>query len=144
MKGDLVPDKDHISRYCGGTQLKPNGSPSGAAFRLRNNQETYLSVNWLEYLNKKNRDEEIDEIRKIISKKLNVGTKAKISVLNVGEVRNHVSMSSDDQRKLQILHEPENGDPSHSGIHNLRPEDDLIADLIAQVIQEAHSAKISS
>ena len=142
MKGDLVPNKDHISRLCGGSKVLPDGSISGEAFRIRNN-ETFLSVNWLEYLDMKNKNDEIAELRNILNKKRHIGAQAKIAILNVGEVRNHVSTSSPDQRNLQILHEPENGDPSHSGIHNLRLDDNLIADLIAQVIQETHSAKLS-
>ena len=58
MQRDRVPDTDHISRYCGGAQILPDGRISGTAFRLRELEE-YLSVNWLEYLGLGDRDSEI-------------------------------------------------------------------------------------
>lgn len=144
MKDDSVPDKYHISRYCGGSHIE-NGGISGTAFRLRERngkQEKYLSVNWLECLKKESRKAEIQEIQIILNRKLQrVGSKAKIAVLNVGELREYVSNNSEDGRDLHVLHKPEPDDPLHSGIHNLRPDDDLIADLIAQIVQETHPAK---
>ena len=144
MKGDPVPDSDHISRYCGGAQID-NGKITGKAFRLRKrtgSEEKYLSVNWLEFLKKADRDAEIEEIRKVFSRKdFQLGTQAKFAVLNVGSTRTHVRTRSPDSRDLRILHEPEVDDPSHSGIHNLRLEDELIAELIAQTVKETHPAK---
>ena len=87
MRGARVPDADHIARYCGGSQVKPDGTISGAAFRLRKRSgqpELYLSVNWLEHLNKSDRGAEIDEIRRVLSQKLKLGSRARIAVLNVG------------------------------------------------------------
>jgi len=43
---------------------------------------------------------------------------------------------------LDILHEPEPVDPSHAGIFGLRPDDTLIAECIAQVVQETYPAKV--
>ena len=37
---------------------------------------------------------------------------------------------------------PEPVDPSHAGIFGLRPDDTLIAELIAQVVQETYPAKV--
>lgn len=147
MKGEPLPDKDHVARYCGGARVKEDGSISGEAFRLKEKTgqpEKFLSVNWLEYLNKGTREEEINEIRDILSKKLpkGIGAKARIAVLNVGYLRGYVLTNSEDGRDLKVLHEPEEpDDPSHSGIHNLRMDDCLIADLIAQIIQEKYPAK---
>jgi len=146
MKSDPIPDTNHVSHYCGGSHVKPDGSISGVAFRLRDLNgkiEEYLSVNWLEFLRKDDRKSEIDEIRKIFSIKLNrLGSKSKIAVLNVGKTRSHVKRNSEDRRILQVLHEPEKSiDESHSGIHGYRLEDIMIADLIAQSIQEVHPSK---
>ncbi|MCI0559949.1 MAG: hypothetical protein MN733_15770 [Nitrososphaera sp.] len=146
MKGDPVPNTDHISRYGGGAHIKPDGTVSGTAFRLRERlgqPERYLSVNWLEYLNKSERAAEIAEIRTIFAAKFKrVGSQAKIAVLNIGELRDYVFQNSEDNRDLQVLHEPdEPEDPSHSGVHNLRLDDNLIADLIAQTVQEIYPAR---
>ncbi len=144
MKGDPVPDTDHISRYCGGSQEKPDGTMSGKAFRLRKRSgepERYLSVNWLEFLNRNDRSAELDEITRVLSRKLTLGSRAKIAVLNVGETRDHVRRNSEDKRVLRVLHEPEAGDPSHSGIFNFGLEDKAIAELIAQTVKEIHPAR---
>ncbi len=49
MKGDPLPDEDHIARLCGGARLDEDGKVIGACFMPRSN-EAYLSVNWLEWL----------------------------------------------------------------------------------------------
>jgi hypothetical protein len=70
-----------------------------------------------------------------------VGTQAKIAVLNVGKIREYIRTESPDNRNLSVLHEPLEDDPSHSGIYNLHNDDSLIADLIAEVVQETYSAR---
>ena len=138
MQRDRVPDTDHISRYCGGAQILPDGRISGTAFRLRE-LEQYLSVNWLEYLGLGDRDSEIAEVRRVlVAKGRNLGTTARLAVLNAGVLREHVASASADHRVLDILHEPEPKDPSHAGIYGLRRDDTLmeIAELIAQAVQD--------
>lgn len=140
MKGDPVPDPDHVARYCGGVHINEDGSVNGAAFRLRPGEQS-LSINWLEFLNLLTRDDEAREIRWVLSTKLRLGATAKIAVLNVGQLRGYVASESPDKRNLRILHEPEPDNPSHSGIFNLSPDDDLIADLVADIIQETYPVK---
>jgi hypothetical protein len=88
MKGDKIPDQHHIARFCRPMQV-PDGQIQATAFMLRKDEEC-LSVNWLEFLNRSSRESEIAELRKIYSAKFNVGARAKIAVLNVGEVREKV------------------------------------------------------
>ena len=45
MRGDQVPDADHVARYCSPRQVE-NGSPRWGAFQPRVGED-YLSVNWL-------------------------------------------------------------------------------------------------
>jgi len=40
-----------------------------------------------------------------------------------------------------MLHEPEEDDPSHSGIYGFQYDDRLIADLIAEMVQETYPAR---
>lgn len=140
MKGDPVPDPHHIARYCGGSTIREDGSISGVAFRLRQTEE-FLSVNWLEFLNQPTRDAEIRELRKVLGSKLQLGAKARIAALNTGELRRYVRVNSPDRRELRVLHQQEPGDSSYSGIFNLLPEHDLIADLLAEAIQATYPAK---
>jgi len=138
MKGDPVPDQDHICRYCSAMRCTENGQVTGTAFQPRQ-IEKYLSVNWLEFFHLANRQEEIREVRKIL--RLKLGAKAKIAVLNVGETISYVRTQSIDARNLSMLHEPEEDDPSHSGIYGLQYDDYLIADLIAEMVQETYPAR---
>ncbi len=108
---------------------------------LPREEEEYLSVNWLEFLKLNNRQEEIQEVRRFLGSKLILSTRAKIAVLSVEEILEYVLTQSPDSRELNVLHEPEEADPSHSGISGFQHDDDLIADLIVDVIQETYPAK---
>jgi len=108
---------------------------------LRTN-EIYLSVNWLEFLHCSNRENEIKEIQKIYSKAFDVRPKAMIAILNVGEMRNIIREESPDNRNIEVLHEPIlDGDQSHSGVYNLKQDDEFIAELIIEVIRESYPAR---
>ena len=143
MRGDKIPDSNHIARYCKPTQA-PDGQIQATAFMLRSD-EVNLSVNWLEFLNCSSREDEINAIRNIYASKFKtVGAKAKIAILNVGEVREKVLKESEDRRNLEVLHDPiedEPSDPSHSGIYNLKHDDELIAELIRETVLESYSAR---
>ena len=143
MSGNPITTSNHISRLCGGTTITEDGRITGKAFRLREDRnETYLSVNWLEFLKLKNRESEIKEIQKVfIDKGFTLGTKARFGVLNTGEVKEHVLSRSPDGRKLSILHEPLDDDSSHSGINGLAFDDELIGDLIAEKVIKSYPAK---
>jgi len=140
MKDDPVPIHNHISRCCFASRCTEEGQVTGAAFQPRETDE-YLSVNWLEYLQQTNRQEEIQEVRKILSLKLTLTPNAKIAVLNVGDILDHVQAKTPDNRSLKVLHVPEENDPSHSGIYGFTFDDPIIADLIAEVVQETHPSQ---
>jgi hypothetical protein len=81
-------------------------------------------------------------LRHLYARKFNrVGAAARIAVLNVGVLRAKVANESTDGRQLRITHEPENGDPSHAGIYEIPRNDELVAELIAQVVLESHPAR---
>ena len=142
MKGDTIPDNNHIARLCLPKHVD-NEQIQATAFQLRPPNEDFLSVNWLELLNCQRRESEIEEIQKVYCAKLDVKPRAKIAVLNVGDVRNKVLTESQDRRNLEVLHDPEEPvDPSHSGIYNLKQEDDLmIAELILETVRESYAAR---
>ncbi len=146
MKGNTVPDDNHIARLCL-RQHVDNGQILATAFHLRSS-DVFLSVNWLEYLRCTSRDKEIEEIQKVYSTKLTIKPGAKIAVLNVGEVREKVLTGSQDRRNLKVLHEPlpdpshpNINDPSHSGIYNLKQNDRIeIGELIRQAVLKTYPA----
>lgn len=139
MKGEKIPDQNHIARFCRPWQVHEE-QIQATAFMLREGEE-YLSVNWLEFLNCSNRENEITKLRTIYSETFTVGARAKIAVLNVGEVRKKVLTESPDGRNLEVLHDPAMNDPSHSGIYNLKQDDELIAELILETVHESYSAR---
>ncbi len=141
MKGDTIPDNNHIARLCLPKHVD-NEQIQATAFQLRPPNEDFLSVNWLEFLNCQRRESEIEEIQKVYCAKLDVRPRAKIAVLNVGDVRNKVLTESQDRRNLEVLHDPEEPvDPSHSGIYKLKQDDELIAELILETVCESYSAR---
>lgn len=82
MKGDRIPDVDHIARYCGGATVHEDGSIDGVAFRLRGG-ETFLSVNWLEYLDPADRNRQLTELRRVfLDKNFSLRKTARFTVLN--------------------------------------------------------------
>ena len=143
MKGDPIPDTDHIARLCQ-PQTVPDGQIQATAFMLKLGHEG-LSVNWLEFLDCSSREHEIDEIRNVYSLKFNrIGLRATIAIINVGEVREIVLTETEDNRNLEVLHDPiedDPPDPSHSEIYNLPPDDILIAEMILETVREAYPAR---
>ena len=140
MKGDPIPDQDHVARLCS-YQHAPEGQIQATAFLLKKDDHC-LSVDWLEFFNCSTIIEEFAEIRKVYTLRFNrVGAKALIAVLNVGEVCEKVLKESHDRRILEILHDPLKNDPSHSGIYNLRPDNEFIAELILETVLEIYAAR---
>jgi hypothetical protein len=140
MKGQAIPDSDHVGRYCKASTVE-NGEISAAAFMMRETEE-YLSVNWLEELNRSDRAIQIRDLQSLYATKLRVGTAARIAVLNVGALRAKVERESLDNRLLRVLHEPEEpDDSSHAGIYEIPHDDEIIAELIAQAVLEKYPAR---
>lgn len=140
MRGDPIPDKDHIARYCTPSRVD-NGKIQATAFWLRPDEE-YLSVNWLEYLACSNRKNELAELRNAYSKNLNISPNGRIAALNVGKVRQTVLTGTTDGRNLSVISLQEDNDPSHSGIFNL-PHDaskQFIGELIVSAISNVYPA----
>ena len=119
----------------------PNGEIQATAFMLRADEES-LSVNWLEFLNCPDRESEVNEIQRIYSETFTVGVKARIAILNVGKIRDIVRTESPDNRNIEVLHDPiAGGDQSHSEIHNLKQDNEFIAELILEAIRENYPAR---
>lgn len=145
MKGDIVPDGHHVSRLCGGSHVREDGTIAATAFKPRSG-EAYLSVNWLEHLELPDRQSQIKEVLRVLGTKRKVGNSARLAVLNVGSARDAVSRYSYDHLELSFRHEPEADpgipqDPSHSGIHGVPEDDNLVAELLARAVSELHGLR---
>ncbi len=137
MKGEPLPDCDHVARYCARKYSSEIESVTPGAFMLRKD-ESYLSVQWLEYLKKDERQKEIAEVRKIFGKHLIIKPRDKIAVLNVAKTCDHVARESG--YNLRFLHQPGVDSDAHSGIFGTAQDEELIAELIKEIIEELHSA----
>lgn len=140
MKGDALPKSDSVSRYCAPKTLDA-GELQASAFMLRRQKgETYLSVNWLEYLSQGHISQQITAVRRVFKQKFTrVPTTAQFAVLNVGRSQDHVADAAGHQ--LETLHEPEADDDSHSGIFGIAADDEFIAELLLEVVTSLHPAK---
>ena len=137
MQGVHLPLQDHTARYCPGSRLAENGKPAPAAFHLKKG-ESYLSVEWLESLGQPGRLDEIRAVIDILSKKLRLGASARIAVLGVGAVCSHVQKETG--YLIRFLHEPEPDDLAHSGIHDTAADEMMIAEIIAEAVEETYPA----
>lgn len=135
MQGEHLPLQDHTARYCTGSKIAENGNVAPAAFHLRKG-ESCLSVGWLECLGQSERPDEIRAVIDILSKKLRLGSSARIAVLGVGAICSHVRKETG--YLIRILHEPEPIDPAHSGIHDTAANEMMIAELIAEAVEETY------
>ncbi len=77
-------------------------------------------------------------MREIYTKTFSVGTRAKIAVLNVGDVYEKTLSNG---HNLEILHDPIVNDESHSQMYYLKDDYMEIGELILQTIQQVHSAR---
>ena len=146
--GSPLLERDNVARYCGGIHCEDDYI-DGSAFQLRVDVgETKLSVNWIEYFGLNNTSPAIQMIREMFERKgRSLGATARFAVHNIRKVKAHVREKTKDNRNLRIIYDPvedppELADPSHSSVCEMEPDQSLIADLIAQVIDEVHPAKL--
>ena len=145
MKGVIVPDAHHVTRLCGGSHVREDGTIAATAFKPRPG-EAYLSVNWLESLGLPSRDAELTEVRRVLATKRKVGASARLVVLNVGQTRDIVRRESAARAEISVRHEPETepgqpADASHSGIFGVPQDDIAIPELLVTAIQSVVSAR---
>jgi len=136
MKGDLLPDKDHVSRYCPNTQIYEDGDIDSAVFSLRkmkDGPEKYLSVHWIEFFSGEI-EEALVEIRPYLKRIRDYTPESVCAVLNVGHCKEHVKEYSDDNRALGIKSEESRNNPAHAGIYNLSMDDDIVLELITEIV----------
>ena len=104
--------------------------------------DEYLSTNWLECTGAQSRADQLAIIRQHLTNKgRKLSVHGRLAVLHLQTVIDYVRSSAPDARTLTAHHEPEPSDPTHSGIYGYTADDQLIADLIAQVVQEVYKAR---
>ena len=124
-----IPDHDTVSRYCSPRTVQ-DGQLLSSAFVPRET-ETYLSVNWLEFLSA-DLPTAFDNVRAAFqAKEYHVRPNGRFAVRNVGAAKHVVFEAA--ATHLRVLHWPEDKDPSHSGIFDF-PENAQAAALELAVL----------
>lgn len=133
MKGDPIPDSDHVSRYCNPSRVQ-GGQPLAAAFDVRTGED-YLSVNWLEFFRLPNQAQALSEVRAAFRRKpFDIKATGRFAVLNVGEARQAVKDAA--TIDLEVREWPdEPSDPSHSGIWGYTADDKMVSLTLRQLVR---------
>ena len=132
MTGDPLPDDDHFAHYCSPRQIDDDGRPAAHAFLPRESEE-YLSANWLEYFGVP-RAAAIECVRDALGKKnFTLRRSGRLAVLNVGTAKKAARDAGNET--LCVDHQPEEGDPSHSGIGGYTRDDMLVGTALQSVVQ---------
>ena len=139
-----VPDDNDIARYAGKSKLDEHGRLNGSAFRPRK-QEEYLSVFCLDMIEGDDVSSRIEYLKKDMP--LRPRPNGKLGVVNVGHMKEHVESMS--RRKLSVTHEPKANPEKpeldrdyHCGVRGMRHDDKIIADIIAECVEECCPAFI--
>lgn len=127
-----LPDADHVVRFIKPTLIvwdETTGAAKGCfpqAFRLREGEE-YLSVSWLEFF-PGSRTESLRKIREHAEHKIR-GSHG-FGILNVGQMH---QVAKDVSEKIRIIHEPTDGNPSHSSVRRYPKDKDEFFALLASM-----------
>jgi hypothetical protein len=144
VKGDPVPDPDHILRYAGGAHIdvdSETGNPVilGSAFISRPRDHGAISVHWLEAFSG-SLEEQVSAARAV--SRLSRRRSARFARLNVGQLRSYVAENNPAGTSLEVTQDPLEPDPthglegdrSHSLVSPVPYHDDPIAELVGDLI----------
>jgi hypothetical protein len=129
-----ILDNHHFARHVGGSKIDGE-TVDGSAFRVRSIVDADgLSGNWPEYFKGKSLEGALIEIRKAYAAKgRTIGATSKFAILSIGGTRDSVRKKAG--RSIDFVDTPDLPlDPSHASITGYNPDDDIIADIIAQTV----------
>ena len=130
MRGQAIPDTDHVSRYCKPSVVE-NGLPLVGAFVPRPTEE-FVSVNWLEHLGSKDLATALERVRvRFQSRSYSLRPNGRFVVLGVGRA---IVAAAEIQRQIHFEHLPLQDDDSHAGILGIGEDDLAIATEIARLV----------
>lgn len=120
-----IPETNHITRYLKPSTIE-NGTILSAGFQYKKGEdckpkEEDLSVNWLEFFNKKSSiQENLGKVREaLLEKDYGLRKNGRFAVLNVKKMCDEVKEGTKEQAELVSLiikHKPCKNDLSHSSI----------------------------
>ena len=144
MNNVKIPSDHHVARYIKAT-LVHGDYADGSAFILREN-ESGLSVNWLEAFNSNDLCFQLSEVRRL--SRIRLSTNGKFAKLNVGNTKQYVHTRAENAGisvSLEFLKVPLGktskweADLSHAEITGIPPRNSVeaavIGDFIAKSVQ---------
>ncbi len=134
--GEAIPETATLARYCGGSKLIDD-MPVGAAFSLRPN-EKFLSVNWLEYFSRDDRNGQIEKVLSDVNRAQKTGKTSKLALFDLAKAISFVSSATDGAIQLSATHEPID-DPlneSHAGLRGYLVDNVLVENALAEIVVE--------
>ena len=134
MRCGPLPDDDHFARYCSPLRIDSNELPTPAAFELDENED-YLSVNWLEFHGLLDAEVSIECIREeFLSRDYTLRRNGRFVVLNVGEAKSGVYEQT--KISLSIDRVPLPNNLSHAGVFWYRIDEFDVAVEPAALVRE--------
>ena len=142
MNNDPIPDPCNVVRHCLRKYVDEDGDITSAAFKLRHEKnEEYLSVMWLEYFTDPTFQNKLDKVRGDLQHRRSLKPRDRLATLNVGVTRDYVMSSMSDGRILTFKHMPgRHNDNSHSGVFNIEPNGDEVAELMVESVSDVSPA----
>ena len=152
MKGDPIPDHDHILRYIGAAHLDKDLDSGewkilGSGFLSRPRDRNSVSYNWIEYYCG-NLSDQITQIRQCT--RLDYGATARLARLNMGKICQYLKKQMPERNAITVTHDPleagngKPGDPSHALMHNVLnnndPQSEMFGDFIAHCVRDTFPA----
>ena len=133
-----LPEDDRVMRSVSWSRLRRDEDDNvlgflPQAFQLRDGEEA-LSVNWIEFF--ENATTRIRDCIWAVRKTRNVGSKSAFAIGKVGKIKETCLSRS---YKIRIVHEPKEGECSHSAIRRL-PLDDF--NLLSALAEDAFNERI--
>jgi hypothetical protein len=108
-----------------------------AAFQLRTKEnETGLSVNWVEYFGRQEPAEAIEPLKAILVTERKIGGSSKFALLNVGAAKRAAAKYV----TVEILTDDKPGDPSHTVIEGYVAYNEQVAEELAKIVITAYPA----
>jgi hypothetical protein len=160
MTKNKISLKHHVTRYCKPKDVENVDKIKSTAFELREN-ESYISVHWLEFFIKETKNQE-EQLRKIYAsqinhknpnKKFTPSSSGVYTILNKNKVIKQIKKLFDISLMIEQLIEQNENSDSHSGIYGTRGLEtawvDLITDELATIANSnkkflvSHIKKIS-
>ncbi len=132
MKGDPLPDADHVIRHCRERDIKAdeNGPRGIFPFALDSDPDG-LSVTWMEFFQGSLTDQ-ISSVREAIGRQRRIRKSNRLALLNVGKIR---SIGRSFDTELRVEHDPDltprKENPAHSLVIGIQAENEDLKNRLA-------------